>query len=933
MFESFIGLVLIVALIAAAIWFNVRLTRMEREHKALLSFVLSSQHPGPQPAENVAHASETAAVSEAQPGQVSHQAAAPGQTSPLEPAETSLFDVPPSEAPASAGAAPVEPVVPDAPIPETSGSAPTAPFMPPRPKRDVETALGTRWAVWVGGLALALGGVFLVRYSIEAGFFGPATRLIMAVILGLLLLAGGEFIRRTGFKVPIEGEVGAFIPAILTAAGAFTLFAAIYAAHGIYGFIGPATAFILLGVVGVATVVMALIHGQALAGLGLLGSLVTPILVASDAPNHWALFGYLAIVLVAATAVARVRLWAFLATSAFVGIGIWTLLYLEGTGVGETSLSIVLFISVVNLATLTLIWLGDVVGERGKDRPDTDGPSIAAALFLGLGLLPLCNDTSLQPGGIVHAGIIVAGMVAAAFWRGAALPLIFGAGTAIVLTYLRPVLSGTFSFDLYGETLTIYGLPSVPPVERVSLFGWLFAALFLVAGVWKARALVAGQRKHAAFWAGWAAAVPVVVAICLWITFGNLDRDYVYAATALAVMLLLAASAEWVARAEQRPLTGGAAVSALLIGSAAAAAAFFHMTFGPLLTTVLIGAAATLPALATRYRSYQALGWLAVGAAIVVLARAAFDPTIVGDMALGRTPVFNALLPGYGIPALAFAFAAWQLARITDGRPRLAMEAAAVLFALLTVGMLVRHAMNGGVIYAPEYTLAEQAIYTLMAFGAGAMLIAIDRRSPSAVMNYGSIAFGVLSVAMAVLQHFLLLNPLFTDESTGGIPVFNLLFLAYLLPALAAGGLALYARGKRPYWYAAMLGLLAAVLAFAYATLSVRRWFQGEFIGLWRDMSQLETYTYSAVWLALGVAILVVGVTLRSHVLRVASAVLIAVAVAKVFLFDMSELEGVLRALSFIGLGAVLIGIGLFYQRLLTRQKVAELQPAPTPQR
>ena len=46
---------------------------------------------------------------------------------------------------------------------------------------------------------------------------------------------------------------------------------------------------------------------------------------------------------------------------------------------------------------------------------------------------------------------------------------------------------------------------------------------------------------------------------------------------------------------------------------------------------------------------------------------------------------------------------------------------------------------------------------------------------------------------------------------------------------------------------------------------------------------------------------------------------LIAVAVAKVFLFDMSELEGVLRALSFIGLGVVLIGIGLFYQKLLTR--------------
>ena len=41
------------------------------------------------------------------------------------------------------------------------------------------------------------------------------------------------------------------------------------------------------------------------------------------------------------------------------------------------------------------------------------------------------------------------------------------------------------------------------------------------------------------------------------------------------------------------------------------------------------------------------------------------------------------------------------------------------------------------------------------------------------------------------------------------------------------------------------------------------------------------------------------------------------------FLIDMSNLEGVLRALSFIGLGAVLIGIGLFYQKILTRKPQA----------
>ncbi|TIV06467.1 MAG: DUF2339 domain-containing protein, partial [Mesorhizobium sp.] len=127
-------------------------------------------------------------------------------------------------------------------------------------RTDVETALGTRWAVWVGGIALALGGLFLIRYTIEAGIFGPGVRLTMAGILGLALIAGAEFIRRTGFRVPVQGAAGAYIPSILTAAGAFILFGTVYAAHGIYGFIGPATAFALLGVIGVATIGASLVH-------------------------------------------------------------------------------------------------------------------------------------------------------------------------------------------------------------------------------------------------------------------------------------------------------------------------------------------------------------------------------------------------------------------------------------------------------------------------------------------------------------------------------------------------------------------------------------------------------------------------------------------------------------------------------------------------
>ena len=58
-------------------------------------------------------------------------------------------------------------------------------------------------------------------------------------------------------------------------------------------------------------------------------------------------------------------------------------------------------------------------------------------------------------------------------------------------------------------------------------------------------------------------------------------------------------------------------------------------------------------------------------------------------------------------------------------------------------------------------------------------------------------------------------------------------------------------------------------------------------------------------------------------VLRAASAVLVVLTVLKVFLIDMAQLEGVLRAFSFMGLGICLIGIGLFYQRVLGRREPA----------
>lgn len=785
---------------------------------------------------------------------------------------------------------------------------------------DFETSLGTRWTVWVGGLALALGGIFLVRYTIEMGVFGPGVRIAMASAFGLVLVAAGELLRRTGFRVPIPALQSAYLPAILTAAGAFTLFGAVYAAHGIYGFIGPATAFLLLGAIGIAAILASLVHGVALAGLGLLGSYATPVLVASQAPNPWALFGFLAVILVASGAMARLRAWVALMGAAFAGAGIWWLLYLINTD--KPDLTAVAFIVAVSLAVLVL-WVQDAPSDRSGQRTQTIVAAIPAAFIaLTTGNLALNPLLQAQGGQVYGAGMIIALVVVAAL-RAGAIPLLIAAAAAVFLIYANTFARTGIVIALWNERLLIENARSWAEQSLAPSIYWglVVSAVFLACGVWRARSYVTYRPRLSATWLICAAAVPLIVFTWNWVAFGNLDKDLGHAFAALLLAALFVAVAEWLAWGEEPPLTGGLAVSIALVAASVFLAFGITIGFSSGFTTILIACCAVLPALATQIRQYRIYGLLSVGAVVLCMVRVFIDPTLVGSDVLGTNPVFNWLLPGYGIPALAFAASAWFISRAPDERPYYVLQAAAALFALLAAAMLVRHGMNDGVLEAGRPTLAEQSIYTLIAIGAGAILLALDTRSPSPVFRIGSMALGVISVVFVAFMHFLSLNPLLTFESTGRMTFFNLLLLGFLLPAVASAALAYYAHGKRPDWYVAMLAVLAAALGFAYATLSLRRLFQGEFISIALPTTQIETYAYSALWLAMGVALLVAGIRFGSRALRVASAVLVVVSVVKVFALDMSELEGMLRALSFIGLGIVLIGIGLFYQRMLTRAR------------
>ena len=84
------------------------------------------------------------------------------------------------------------------------------------------------------------------------------------------------------------------------------------------------------------------------------------------------------------------------------------------------------------------------------------------------------------------------------------------------------------------------------------------------------------------------------------------------------------------------------------------------------------------------------------------------------------------------------------------------------------------------------------------------------------------------------------------------------------------------------------------------------------------------SYAYSAVWLLAALALFVAGIKLARQYIRYAGLAVIVLVVLKVFLWDMSSLEGFYRIASFIGLGLCLVGIGWLYQHFVQKPKEME---------
>jgi uncharacterized membrane protein len=274
-------------------------------------------------------------------------------------------------------------------------------------------------------------------------------------------------------------------------------------------------------------------------------------------------------------------------------------------------------------------------------------------------------------------------------------------------------------------------------------------------------------------------------------------------------------------------------------------------------------------------------------------------------------------LYGYGIPVVLFYMASRWLRNSGHARSATAFEALSLGLAISLVSLELRVLISGGIGH-DEPQLLEMAAHILTWLGAAYGLIYRQQIFSSLISIWGARILIAASILAIIFASLAAMNPIVSEEPVPGSIVFNALLLAYLAPVVLLGliawGLGAIGWEKlRPAF-----GGLALILALTYVTLETKRVFQGPNMVAW-SISTAESYAYSAVWLVSAFALFVVGIKLQRQYIRYAGLGVMALVVLKVFLWDMSGLDGIYRILSFMGLGLCLIGMGWIYTKFVQK--------------
>ena len=776
--------------------------------------------------------------------------------------------------------------------------------------RGFEQRLGARGFVWLGGACVALAGAFLVKYSIDEGLLGPTTRVILGILLGIALLVGADYMRRS------SGTIGQ----ALAAAGIADLYACLFAAVALYGLLPPALAFVILAAVTFLAIALALRHGPFVGLVGLAGGFITPAIVSTGEPNPAILFGYLYLLQLGALWLERQRGWWYVPAIAIGGGLCWALIPVtlpaEADGTRLAAYSAPIYLIVV---AGTALWLKSSARFGGLLHPEPEDPAIwsnsrVVALATGLATSVLML-TWLVVGGFQNIDWVFALVFAAMGMAiGRFKPQHDLAGFAMAAVPVLGLLfwnlgeSGYVDMALSGDSVARY-LWIVCIVGAFGIFGGFALA-------WGARAPERWSLLSALYGAA-------TLALAYW-RLRHVDLLLPWSIICLILSALHLGFAErlhhWRFKETRYRRSFGIHALACAGFLAAAVPLWVGREWLAVLWSLLLPLTVWVSIKIDEPWLRRGL-W--VGAPAVMLA------VLSSGFPAGDRPIFNWLAYGLGVPTLCFAAAAWLARRASDLRLMLMLQGCTLVLGFLLVTLEVRHLFHGSAFRSAEIGFAEAGTLILLwGLMALATWLLAEQRGEARLrwLAYGLAIIAALATAGLV---WLVANPLLAAIPIAGVPVFNTALYVF------GSGFALFLamayvlrRSKLDLPNRHIPVTIAVIIALVDGFIGIsalnRHLFRGEFINFRmynNAISDPELYGYSVIWLLYGVLIMVLAVWRQLPPLRHAAAGIILLVVLKVFLVDASGLTGLYRVASFLGLGLTLMALGYLYQRFVLKRQ------------
>ncbi|MEL0647954.1 DUF2339 domain-containing protein [Pseudoalteromonas agarivorans] len=765
----------------------------------------------------------------------------------------------------------------------------------------LRTGFEQNWMTWIGAIALAFGGIFLAKYSLEAGLLSPLTRLSLGGVFGLSLIAVASYLH---YKRIIFEGFNNYIPAALASGGFITCFALTLLAYSSYSMISPTAAFILLAIIAISASAMALKLGPLLAVLGIIGAYSVPIWVNTGSNNLLALFMYVGFVSLSASLVAqkvqRAWLW-YLLWAGHIG---W---YLVGFLITELKsntpwlFATFALLSIVGLIALPRLGLKLKSIEHRPHSLMRLVKVLPDHLLLLAFIAPLIFTMSIsyfniqwQAIGLLSIGLLLFLVLKNSrwdLWQGlsliiATLMIISAEQTSSLSTFFDDglfIFKGEYGLGLLlGFGFMAYGLYfGKKHIKRLAFHICAAFSFFVMIGT--LYSLIPNSALSTAY-PLWAFVLFVVAAILIKCAQHNttLFQRFTYwvganANITLAITMLLSDSG----------LTIALAIQVLLISVLIKR---FNVPMPHWPIKALVAALLLRLTLAPWTPSYDALTLFGLHWSIIVY------------------PLCTALFF-----AAAKCYKSSQLKVWLEGA---ALHCLALFITTETSYQLVGH--------YPQFdslSFYEQILLTCNWLALGCVYLHRARIAGSLAKLY-QIAGCVLAGGAGFISVKTLLddNPLLSSIYIGELPVFNWLFLLWLVPA----GLTIWLyslikpiNAKVAPFVLGVAGLLGLIAINSF----IRQYWQGPYIYLSKGASNVELYSYSIIWLILGAGTVILGHLKNQLLIQKIGLGLLAAVIVKVFLIDMANLTGLLKALSFIGLGLSLVGLSWLFQKLRSRSK------------